>query len=163
MWRPVVVRSWPEEVLSLRVWDPADHSQSGPQASVSVVASQAKWEPTIRSSKPGWAVDMNVVGRILYRAPAAPHLSAALLLLAILAGIFGLTLSVIDRGPWEFMVLWLAVMAAVAFGLLIFTCYEVYIQSGKITWRSALRHGTLPMDQLDRITAWPGGSIHVFE
>ena len=86
-----------------------------------------------------------------------------LLLLALLAGVFGLTLSVIDRGPWLFMVLWLAVISGVAFGLLIFTCYEVLVTDGTLTWRSAFRHGRIPMDQLDRIAAWPGGSIHVFE
>src|SRR5437660_312244 len=61
------------------------------------------------------------------------------------------------------MVIWLLVIGGVAFGLLFLTCHEVVVQDGVLQWRTALRHGALPMDQAARVVAWPGGSVHVFE
>jgi hypothetical protein len=38
-----------------------------------------------------------------------------------------------------------------------------FIQDGRLFWRSAFSHGEEDMEQLERVDAWPGGSVHVFE
>jgi hypothetical protein len=106
---------------------------------------------------------MKTATRLTYRTPVAPPISTALLSLAILAGLFGLMASLMQGGPWAFMVLWLIVTAGVAFGLLFLTCHEVVIQDGLLEWRTAFRRGKMRMDQAERVVGWPGGSIQVFE
>jgi hypothetical protein len=98
-----------------------------------------------------------------YHAPLRPPVTTALVGVLLLAGIFRLTLSLAQHGPWEFMALWLLVVGIAGYGILERTCNSIVIQDGRLSWWSAFSHGEMVMDQAVRVTAWPGGSVHVFE
>jgi hypothetical protein len=101
--------------------------------------------------------------RLSYRAPLSPKIMAAMLLVPLLGGGIAFVFSAINGGPWAFVLVWLGVMGGVSYGLLGVSCHEVSIEDGMFRWRTAFRHGVVPMEGLVRVNAWPGGTIHVFE
>ena len=81
----------------------------------------------------------------------------------MLLGLFMLILMLVQGGPWEFMIFWMLLMGGIAFVLLALTCNGMVIEDGLLHWWTAFQHGTVPMDEAERVVSWPGGSVYVFE
>jgi hypothetical protein len=81
----------------------------------------------------------------------------------MLLGLFLLILSLVQGGPWPFVVLWMVVIGSVAFGLLFLTCFEMVVKDGQMHWRTGLQHGTVPMDQAEQVVSRWGGQLYVFQ
>ncbi len=106
---------------------------------------------------------MDAPARIEYRAPVAPPASIALFSFMFLSGLFGLILSLVQGGPWLFMLLWIAIVGGCAFMFLAVNSHAVVIDDGMFSWWTAFSHGVLPMSDLEKVVGWWGGQLHVFE
>jgi hypothetical protein len=106
---------------------------------------------------------VNIPHRLEYRAPVSPQVPIVFFTLALLLGLFLLILTLAQGGPWAFVVLWMVVMGGIAFGLLSLICFEMVVEDGLVHWQTGFRHGSVPMDQAERVVSLWGGQLWVFE
>ena len=105
---------------------------------------------------------MSATHRIEYRAPVSPRVPIVLFTFALLLGLLLLILSLVQGGPWAFVVLWILVTGSVAVGLLFVTCFEMVVEDGLLHWRTGFQHGTMPMDQAERVASQWAASCTFF-
>jgi hypothetical protein len=99
---------------------------------------------------------------ITYRVPSAWLAPGVLGMMGAMGTAF-LILSLVQGGPWLFMIVWLAAVAWMSFNFLWKTPCEVVVEGGRLTWRGFWRIRTVYVTDISQLTLAYLGTIQVVE
>jgi hypothetical protein len=85
--------------------------------------------------------------------------TVALLAIMFAVGVATLVGSAITHGPWWFSVLFLGLVAYLAYGFLHHRAYRVQIADGVLSWHGFRYHGSRPMSEVEAVVLGKHGLV----
>jgi hypothetical protein len=87
-----------------------------------------------------------------YATPLGWEFPATILTIMFAGGLIGLVASAVTGGPWAFLLVFLCVVAYMAYGFLYHRAYVVRVTDGVLSWHGCRYHGSRPMSDVEAVT-----------
>lgn len=101
-------------------------------------------------------------GALVYRVPAAGTFPFILGFMA-LVGFLALALTLTGDGPLWFVLVYLAIVGWNAWSFLFRFARAASIESGALRWTGFVSSESVRLDEITRLSVWPGSSVQVVE
>lgn len=85
------------------------------------------------------------------------------LIFLVAAGLFALIWSILNGGPWFFMLLWLAITLSIGVDAIWRTNYQLEFDDTHLFWRGFLRSGTILISEITSVDTEQMGAVAVFK